>query len=615
MSRIVFFSIPAYGHTNPTVEVVRQLVRRGHRVRYYSFEEFRAKLEGAGAEFVPCDTFLPPAPRDLGRRMGHDFSSLMAMVIDVTVAMEEKVLRELGEFRPDCVVADSICVWGKLYARRLGLPLVCSTTTFAFDQETARAMRPGPLEVFYTLTGLPQIGKRLALLREHGYEVEKLTELIQNDSETDTIVYTSRAFQPGGEHFGERVAFVGPSLPELPPRTQRRERPLVYVSLGTVMHGNTGFYRACAEGLGDGPWDVLLSVGSPEGAAALGALPPNVRAEARVEQLRVLGEASVFLTHCGMNSVSESIWCGVPMVLAPQQSEEAAVARRAAELGAGLRLERRGPAAIRAAVEEVLAQREAYRRAIAPLAAGFRAAGGAARAAEKIEETIARKTEEARPQRGAPTAPRLFCLRSLRMTEIHLGHQFLVDNGEHLFQLGALLRGETLPDALGHGMDVVVADIVVVLVFLGDLEVVLALVVGGLDLLHIALADQAVDLIGRVGRRDAHKGGELVDGWAAQGLDGLHGEGLYRGQAGLAVLKALEDLLIKMKLEFGIHDFKFLFQHAGAPALSYFFHFIKKRREGQSQIFGQGKGKLCRNGQLAAHGGFGLSDSYRALLL
>ena len=135
-------------------------------------------------------------------------------------------------------------------------------------------MRPGPLEVFYTLTGLPQIGKRLALLREHGYEVKKLTELIQNDSETDTIVYTSRAFQPGGEHFGERVAFVGPSLPELPPRTQRRKRPLVYVSLGTVMHGNTGFYRACAEGLGDGPWDVLLSVGSPEGAAALGARPP-----------------------------------------------------------------------------------------------------------------------------------------------------------------------------------------------------------------------------------------------------------------------------------------------------------------------------------------------------
>ena len=99
----------------------------------------------------------------------------------------------------------------------------------------------------------------------------------------------------------------------------------------------------------------------------------------------MLGEASVFLTHCGMNSVSESIWCGVPMVLAPQQSEEGAVARRAAELGSGLRLERRSPAAIRAAVEEVLAQREAYGGALAPWAAGFRAAGGGAGGAVMFE--------------------------------------------------------------------------------------------------------------------------------------------------------------------------------------------------------------------------------------
>ena len=33
--RIMFFSIPAHGHTNPTIEVVRALTRRGHTVRYY----------------------------------------------------------------------------------------------------------------------------------------------------------------------------------------------------------------------------------------------------------------------------------------------------------------------------------------------------------------------------------------------------------------------------------------------------------------------------------------------------------------------------------------------------------------------------------------------------
>ena len=160
-------------------------------------------------------------------------------------------------------------------------------------------MRPGPLEVFYTLVGLPQIGKRLALLREHGYEVEKLTELIQNDSETDTIVYTSRAFRARRRALRGAGGLCGAVPAGAAAPDERRERPLVYVSLGTVMHGNTGFYRACAEGLGDGPWDVLLSVGSPEGAAALGALPPNVRAEARVEQLRVSGERRCFSPTAG----------------------------------------------------------------------------------------------------------------------------------------------------------------------------------------------------------------------------------------------------------------------------------------------------------------------------
>ena len=49
MSRIAWFCIPAWGHTNPTVEVVRALTARGHQVRYYTFAPFREKLEAAVA--------------------------------------------------------------------------------------------------------------------------------------------------------------------------------------------------------------------------------------------------------------------------------------------------------------------------------------------------------------------------------------------------------------------------------------------------------------------------------------------------------------------------------------------------------------------------------------
>ena len=40
---IAFFCIPAHGHTNPTLAVVRELTARGHTVRYYTTEAFRAR--------------------------------------------------------------------------------------------------------------------------------------------------------------------------------------------------------------------------------------------------------------------------------------------------------------------------------------------------------------------------------------------------------------------------------------------------------------------------------------------------------------------------------------------------------------------------------------------
>ena len=57
MKKIVFFGIPAHGHTNPTLAVVKELVSRGHQVVYYSYKDFREKIEEAGAKFVSCDDY------------------------------------------------------------------------------------------------------------------------------------------------------------------------------------------------------------------------------------------------------------------------------------------------------------------------------------------------------------------------------------------------------------------------------------------------------------------------------------------------------------------------------------------------------------------------------
>lgn len=389
MSRIVFFCIPAWGHTNPTVEMVRHLTERGHQVRYYSFSMFREKLENAGAEVLLCDSYLPPVTPAVEKQMGKDFASLIEMTAEVTLAMEETVCPQLEAFAPDVIVSDSVCIWGKLFARKLGIPYVCSTTTFAFNESTARLMKPTAGEAIRTLLGMPRVGRKLALLRQNGYPVEKLTDLIQNDNETDTIVYTAREFQPRAETFSDRYAFVGPSVAATTPDNGPKDRPLVYISLGTVMNRRLGFYRACLEAFRDGTREVVLSVGQGIALEDLGPLPEHVQAAARVDQLAVLGRAHVFLTHCGMNSANETIWSGVPAVLFPQQSEEAAVADRMEELGLGVRLNSARAADIRKAVEQVLSS-GAYRQKAAAMAEVFHAAGGAERAAQVIERIAAK---------------------------------------------------------------------------------------------------------------------------------------------------------------------------------------------------------------------------------
>ncbi len=51
-------------------------------------------------------------------------------------------------------------------------------------------------------------------------------------------------------------------------------------------------------------------------------------------------KTDVFVTHSGMNSVNESLYYGVPMVLFPQHSEQRMVAKRVVHLGAGIMLKR-----------------------------------------------------------------------------------------------------------------------------------------------------------------------------------------------------------------------------------------------------------------------------------
>ena len=386
MATIVFFCIPAHGHTNPTLNVVRELTARGHRVVYYSYDEFREKIEDAGAEFISCngnDAQLH-LTKEEGAKIGADLALSTRVLVDTTLSLDEPVCRAMERLKPDCIVADSMAVWGKAVAKKLGIPFVSSTTTFAFNKESAKIMPHSLRETLSMILSLGKVNAQVKRLRQAGYPVKSVLDLIGSDESVPTVVYTSPLFQPCAETFPEHFAFVGPSIRPARSQVAKTGEKLVYISMGTVNNDMLPLYRACVQAVKGTLWQVILSVGDQVDREELGTLPDNVAVFSSVDQIAVLQKADVFLTHCGMNSASEGLYFGVPLVMLPQTSEQSGVAVRAEQLGAGLRLRKTTPDAIRAALEKAMDD-PSYRENAEKIGASFRASGGAKAAADCIE--------------------------------------------------------------------------------------------------------------------------------------------------------------------------------------------------------------------------------------
>ncbi len=385
MSKIVFFCIPAHGHTNPTLGVVRELVSRGHQVWYYSYNIMREKIESTGAIFISCDDYDMEKKLNAkdSTRVGKDMAFSTKILVDTTLALDDKVCRDMAELKPDCIVADSMALWGKAVALKLGIPFVSSTTTFAFNRHSAKVMKQGIGDLFKMFFSMLKTSKQIKRLQCKGYPIENIFDIIGSDDNTHTIVYTSPEFQPYSETFSDNYAFVGPSICSATDGIEKNRDKLIYISMGTVNNHMMPFYKSCIAALGNTEYQVIMSVGNLVSIGEFGNLPENISVYSFVDQIAVLKKADVFVSHCGMNSVSEGLYFEVPLVMVPQTTEQKGVAQRVLELGAGVKLDRIDEISVLSAINKVL-EDSIYKRNAEKIAEGFKRCSGAKQAADKI---------------------------------------------------------------------------------------------------------------------------------------------------------------------------------------------------------------------------------------
>ncbi|NGO45084.1 macrolide family glycosyltransferase [Streptomyces ureilyticus] len=374
-----FFNIPATGHLVPTLGVVEELVRRGHRVTYAATEAYADLIASTGATVLPYtssidpQTIVPAGAEDWLARV------LLGNVREgaATAPVFEEYFR--GDL-PDLLAYDiSVQFLGGVLARKWNRPGV----KFYSVSPTNRSIPREAVGAAYD--------RIEAELRDfasaHGVADVSFDELV-DDPRALNLVSVPRAFQYQQETFEEdRFAFVGPCLREgdlaggwEPPASGR---PVVLISLGTSFNAQPEFFRMCVEAFAGLPWHTVLVTGPGVDRAALGPLPEHVEVHAWLPLQAVLAHTRVFVCHGGWGTVMQSLYAGTPMVVVPQVGETDQLAHQISELNLGRVVSRDSvtAAVLRDAVAGVDGDR-AVRASVARMREQVRGAGGAGRAAD-----------------------------------------------------------------------------------------------------------------------------------------------------------------------------------------------------------------------------------------
>lgn len=106
--------------------------------------------------------------------------------------------------------------------------------------------------------------------------------------------------------------------------------PLIYVSMGTMMTNAKKRLRTAVQAAQGAARQVVVSTGPQLRLKDLGPLAANTIALPYVPQMEILERAVLFVTQGGLNSVLESLYRGVPLVVLPISFDQPGVAARVA---------------------------------------------------------------------------------------------------------------------------------------------------------------------------------------------------------------------------------------------------------------------------------------------
>ena len=399
--KILVFPFAGIGHINPLACILRGLVDSNKTIVIcYGVDYIQSIIESSGAEYRPCEAIR------LGETANPTIGILLNKMLDITTENYKHFSRIIEEEKPDLIIYDEMAIYLKFTLLHLEKkhrdsktfnvpPAVMFRTGFTSQKGVyPNKIENGLMDInFFDVISVINIGIRLIFFNlRHGFGIYNLFKFMWFQDEKLNLVCVFPELHPRAHLFTKVNKFVGICLKEevrtfktldeklqsfidafepvnpLQTGIASRESHLIFTSLGTVFNNQENAFVAIIEGLKSleeqHKYKMIIACGKIilakletriEKKQLL--IPENMVLASFAPQIEILKRASLFITHCGMNSTSEAIHYGVPIVCLPVSADQPRVAYRVAdELGLGVRLnlKKLTQASVKDAVKEIM---------------------------------------------------------------------------------------------------------------------------------------------------------------------------------------------------------------------------------------------------------------------
>jgi MGT family glycosyltransferase len=344
MKTAFFLSLPSQNVQNTLLPVAELMGRQGWNIKFFNTSAFLPRHSSA-CEFKSYPSYSNGFKVE-NITTGISFFQYAELLLDTATSLMDFLLDEVRDESPDVIIHSQLAIWGKLLAKCFNIPSVTLFSTAVLDR---RIMLPFIRQLNHNIRKDHSTLNNILNFQRKAHSLYKKLNLEEAPDVWDAyvnkglrnIAFIQEDFQPDRGIFGPDFYFLGhTSVENSDPETIKKkgETPLIYISMGTIFNKDFKIYADLLKGLKDFKVRVILSIGNQIRREEVGVVPDNVQVVNYADQISILKQSTLFITHGGMSSVQEAVMTRTPMIVLPSIPEQRLNAIKIQELGLGIQI-------------------------------------------------------------------------------------------------------------------------------------------------------------------------------------------------------------------------------------------------------------------------------------